>query len=167
MSECERQANLEHQSQRLLDGPLKHVRGAALAVALLPLASVGVSAVEPAPCPSGGVCGTVFYDENNNGVQDSGEPGIEGAVVTIGSTVLSTDSTGFFGIFVEPGTYDVAVQIPPDMQPSPTDAGGDDGQLQQRHALRAAPRLAERGAGSERARPRFPAASTRARRTAP
>ena len=65
------QAELRDQTQQLLDGPLKHIRGAALAAALLPLASVAATpASAQAVCASGGVCGTVFNDTNHNGIQD-------------------------------------------------------------------------------------------------
>ncbi len=37
----------------------------------------------PTPTPLGGIRGTVFEDRNNNGVQDAGEPGIEGVSVAI------------------------------------------------------------------------------------
>ena len=71
------------QSKALLQGRLKHTRTAALALALVPLAAIAVSTEVNEPCPSGGICGTVFHDQNGNGLQDAGEPGIEGASVTI------------------------------------------------------------------------------------
>ena len=37
------QSELRDQTQQLLDGPLKHIRGAALAAVLLPLASVAAT----------------------------------------------------------------------------------------------------------------------------
>lgn len=77
------QIQLQEKTQRLLRGPLKHVRAAALAAVLLPLASVAVTSAEAQTCPSGGICGTVFYDANSNGIQDSNEPGIGGASVTL------------------------------------------------------------------------------------
>jgi hypothetical protein len=78
------QIQVEEKTRQLLQGPLKHVRAAALAAALLPLASVAVSpASAQTTCPSGGICGTVFYDANSNGIQDAGEPGIGGASVTL------------------------------------------------------------------------------------
>ena len=82
-------------TQQLLHGPLKHVRAAALAAALLPLASVAVSpaSAQDASCPSGGICGFVWNDTNNNGIQDAGEPGIEGAVVTVTVLLTGTDSS--------------------------------------------------------------------------
>ena len=42
--------NLREQTQQLLDGPLKHVRGAALAAALLPLASIAAAPAAADPC---------------------------------------------------------------------------------------------------------------------
>jgi hypothetical protein len=77
-------------------------------------------------CASGGICGAVWNDTNQNGVQDAGEPGIEGAVVTLDGNVGATDSEGFYYFSVGPGTYTIAVQIPPGSQPSPADLGGDD-----------------------------------------
>jgi SdrD B-like domain len=124
------------QSQELLQGPLKHTRTAALALALVPLAAVAVSTQVNEPCPSGGICGTVFYDTNSNGVQDAGEPGVEGASVTIVyvvdgtpySTTVATNSDGLydFGTGVPRGESTISVQIPPDTTPSPADQGGDD-----------------------------------------
>ena len=34
-------------------------------------------------CASGGVCGVVLNDTNSNGIQDAGEPGIEGVKVSV------------------------------------------------------------------------------------
>ena len=65
MSQDVRQNELREKTQQLLDGPLKHIRAAALAAALLPLASVLVTpASAQTVCASGGVCGTVFNDTN-------------------------------------------------------------------------------------------------------
>ena len=127
-----RQTKLQEQTQQLLQGPLKHVRRAALAAALLPLASVAATpaAAQSAMCASGGVCGFVWNDTNNNGVQDAGESGIEGAVVSLDSLdsnlVAATDAGGFYYFSVGPGEYVIAVQIPPGTQPSPPDVVGDD-----------------------------------------
>jgi len=116
---------LRDQTQQLLDGPLKHIRGAALAAALLPLASVAATpASAQTGCQSAGVCGLVFFDANFNGVQDSGETPIAGAVVSIKGTtwVTETNADGVYFFAVGPGTYDIVVQIPqtpPGMQPSP------------------------------------------------
>ena len=62
---------LQNKTQQLLAGPLKHVRAAALAAALLPLASIAAapaSAQTPSPCQSGGTCGIVFNDTNGSGI---------------------------------------------------------------------------------------------------
>src|SRR5262245_7835084 len=130
MSQEVRQTELKAQTQQLLDGPLKHIRAAAIAAALLPLASVAATpASAQTGCPSAGVCGLVFYDANNDGKQDSGDTPIAGAVVsiTVGGTtyVASTDANGIYFFPVRPGTYDVVVQIPPGMQPSPANVGDD------------------------------------------
>src|SRR5207248_7936054 len=71
MSQAIVQTELQEKTQQLLAGPLKHIRAAALAAALLPLASVVVApASAQTACPaSGGVCGTVFNDVNHDGIQ--------------------------------------------------------------------------------------------------
>lgn len=121
------QSELRVQTQRLLHGPLQHVRAAALAVALVPLAAVAAGTVAASePCPSAGVCGIVFYDTNNNGTQDANEPGIPDAVVTVNGVSTSTDENGVYYFPVPPGTYEIAVQIPPETQPSPSNVGSDD-----------------------------------------
>jgi hypothetical protein len=141
MSQVNPSNELEAQSQELLQGPLKHARAAALALALVPLAAVAVTtaAQEDTACPaSGGICGTVFYDTNGNGIQEAGEGGYSGASVTVtytleGATepttrVLSTDENGFYQItqtdeypyLPPPGTtYTISVQRPPDTTASP------------------------------------------------
>jgi hypothetical protein len=126
---------LRDQTQQLLDGPLKHIRGAALAAALLPLASVAATpASAQAPkCASGGVCGTVFNDTNNNGVQDAGEPGIANVPVFVCQLCDGTDTlpagvtgpNGFYSIFVPGGSTTVFASILPGMQASPPNVGDD------------------------------------------
>ena len=127
------QAELRDQTRQLLDGPLKHIRGAALAAVLLPLASVAATpASAQTRCASGGVCGTVFNDTNNNGVWNDGETGIENIQVLVcqlcdGSDTMSgvTDVYGFYSIFVPGGTTTVFVVIPPGTQASPPNVGDD------------------------------------------
>ena len=52
------QSELQEKTQKLLQGPLKHIRAAALAAALLPLASVAAApAAAQDACQSGGICG--------------------------------------------------------------------------------------------------------------
>ena len=79
------QTGLGQKTKQLMDGPLKHIRGAALAAALVPLASLATapaSAQTPATsCASGSTCGIVFNDTNGNGILDVGETPIEGATV--------------------------------------------------------------------------------------
>jgi hypothetical protein len=140
MSQAIEQNNqLCEQSQRLLDGPLKHARAAALALALVPVAVVSATAVSDVSCPSAGICGIVFSDTNGNGVQDAGEPAFEGATVSVvGATCpdplnpgpgdicpVETDSSGFYYFPLPPGTYEISVQIPNDTQASPSNVGDD------------------------------------------
>jgi hypothetical protein len=126
------QSELQQKTQQLLDGPLKHIRGAALAAALLPLASVAAAPASAQDvCQSAGtVCGFVFTDTNGNGLQDAGETGLEGAKVflIIGADTIQVDTgpDGFYYFSVPDGTYPIGVQIPVGMQPSPADVGGND-----------------------------------------
>jgi hypothetical protein len=120
-----KQAQLEQTTKQLLDGPLKHVRAAALAAALVPLASlVATPASAQTTCQSAGtVCGFVFNDTNHNGIQDSGEAGIEGVSVTItDGTNTSTTQTGPDGLYsfaFQDGTYTISATIPVGYTPSP------------------------------------------------
>jgi len=125
---------LKDKSQQLMDGPLKHIRGAALAAALLPLASIAAApASAQSTCPtSGGVCGFVFNDTNGNGIQDAGETGIQGVKVTVfdeNGTEVATVETGpggIYSVYTEDGTFTVSVQKPVGTSPSPADQGSDD-----------------------------------------
>src|SRR3954468_14209250 len=124
--------DIREQTQQLLDGPLKHIRGAALAAALLPLASVvATPASAQVICQSAGtVCGLVFNDNNNNGIQDAGDTPIEGAkvFVVVGADTLQTETgpDGFYYFTVPDGTYQISVQIPIGTQPSPANVGSND-----------------------------------------
>lgn len=137
MSQDVRQNDLAAQSQELLQGPLKHARGAALAMALVPLAAVAATAQDSAPlCPSGGICGTVFQDVNGNGIQDPGEPGIPGVSVTIYYTdegtpytfTVMTNEDGLyeFGTGIPQGEWTISTQIPNNTTASPANQGSDD-----------------------------------------
>jgi hypothetical protein len=137
MSQEVGQTELKAKTQQLLDGPLKHIRAAAIAAALLPLASVAATpaSAQGALCPSSGtLCGVVWNDTNGNGKQDAGELGIEGVSVSLydGNTLIGTVDTGPDGVysfFVPDGTYTVRVLsgIPlQGMQPSPPNVGPDD-----------------------------------------
>ena len=46
----------------------------------------------------GYVVGYVFWDKNNNGLKDPGEPGIPNVCVSNGIEVVQTDSTGFYSL---------------------------------------------------------------------
>jgi hypothetical protein len=133
MSNETAQSPLRHQTEQLLNGPLKHVRAAALAAALLPLASVAATpASAQTPCPSGGICGFVFNDTNDNGFQDSTESGIEGVKVFLSdgtdTFTLDTnpDGTFIFNGGLSDGTYTISVQVPQGTEPSPPNVGSDD-----------------------------------------
>ena len=133
----DKQRDVKHQCDRLLDGPLKHARAAALAAALVPLASVAASpATAQTTCSGGAYVGDfVWYDANANGIQDPSEPGIADAVVTLVPAFSSEPSdvqytnTGPDGLYLFidlcAGTYKVMVQRPNDMQASPHGAGSD------------------------------------------
>jgi hypothetical protein len=133
MSQEVAQAELKVSTQQLLDGPLKHIRAAALAAALLPLASVAAAPASAQDnCQSSGgtaVCGFVWDDTNNDGVQNPGETGIEGANVFVsdgdGVTETETGPDGFYYFLVPDGTYTVAVQVPGGTQTSSSDVGDD------------------------------------------
>jgi hypothetical protein len=131
MSQAIRSAELRDKSQKLVDGPLKHIRAAALAAALVPLASVmATPASAQTFCPlSGGICGTVFNDLNHDGIQQAGEPGLAGVDVVVtdltnpsNSFTTSTDSSGNFGsLGVDANdTVRVAIAPPTGFQVSPT-----------------------------------------------
>lgn len=121
------QQELQEQTQQLLQGKLNHVRAAALAAALMPLAAVAASSTEPQVCSSAGiVCGYVWVDSNNNGIREASEPTIEGAVVTLDDRVTASNEFGVYQFPVPVGTYEIKVQIPPGTQPSPSNIGSND-----------------------------------------
>jgi hypothetical protein len=136
MSHQDRQNALQDRADSILQGPLKHVRAAALAAALVPLASV---AAAPAQAQTGcgsssGICGFVWNDTDGDGIQDANESPIGNASVTIigpagAEAVVFTDANGFYDFFpfeFLPGeSYKISVQIPPGTQPSPADAFGN------------------------------------------
>jgi SdrD B-like domain len=133
MSQEASQIELQKKSQKLLEGPLKHIRAAALAAALLPLASVAAApAAAQNVCPSGGLCGTVFNDTTNDGIQDAGDTPIELAKVFVCQVCDGTDTImvetgldGFYYLSVPNGTYTIAVQVPTGTQASPSNVGDD------------------------------------------
>ncbi len=129
---------VNEQTQQLLSGPLKHVRAAALAAALLPLASIAVAPVSAQDCGSGGICGSisgfVFNDTNSNGIRDGVDTPLEGVSVIIcqvcdgndNTATGFTDNTGAFSVLVPIGSYTVIVQIPEGSTPSQTNQGGSE-----------------------------------------
>ena len=121
------QAELQERTQNLLNGRLSRVKAAGLAMALVPLAAVAASTAEPQLCSSAGVvCGTVWADTDRDGIQDPDEPGIQDAIVTIEGTSKSTNEYGYYEFLLPRRTYEITVQIPPDMQVSPPKVGTDD-----------------------------------------
>jgi len=138
MSQQVGQTELKAKTQQLLDGPLKHIRAAAIAAALLPLASVAATpaSAQGTFCPSGGtLCGLVWDDANKNGIQDAGESGITSATVYLYDSQKNlvgtayTGSDGVYSFFVPDGTYTVAVltgDVLQGMKPSPSNVGSDD-----------------------------------------
>lgn len=137
MSQEVGQTELKAKTQQLLDGPLKHIRAAAIAAALLPLASVvATPASAQTVCPSGGVCGIAFNDANHNGIQDAGEGGVENvhvfvyditnpaAPTLIGEAFTGTD--GAYSVFVTGGTpVMISALIPTGDETSPSNVGSD------------------------------------------
>lgn len=126
------QTELHEKTRQLLDGPLKHVRAAALAAALLPLASVAAApASAQEVCQSAGtVCGFVWYDTNEDGRQDAGEIGIEGVKVYLsdssGDTLqVDTGPDGMYYFDVPEGPYTITAQTPQGLTASPFDVGDD------------------------------------------
>ena len=106
MTQEDLQNVVQEQSYSLLQGPLKHIRAAALAAALVPLASVAAAPAEAQTgCgSSGGICGFVWNDANGNGIQDAGEGPIQNVSVTLvmpvgsfpSTLVATTNADGFY-----------------------------------------------------------------------
>jgi hypothetical protein len=70
--------------------------------------------------PYGTVTGTVYTDNNGNGVRDAGEPGDANVVVTLtspsGTQTATTDASGAFVVNnVPPDTYTVSIPLQSDM----------------------------------------------------
>lgn len=67
--------------------------------------------------PSGQIGNFVWVDSNNNGIQDSGEPGIPGVTMTLGgdaSATATTDANGFYSFTgLAKGNYTVTVGAGP------------------------------------------------------
>ncbi|MBC6993809.1 SdrD B-like domain-containing protein [Neolewinella lacunae] len=73
----------------------------------------------------------VWQDNNTNGVQDPGEPGISGVKVTVTSQdgtymdMTTTDGAGMYMFSVPPGTYKITFEQPADFSPTTPNAGND------------------------------------------
>ncbi len=74
----------------------------------------------------------VWQDNNGNGQQDPGEPGIEGVKVTVTSQdgsymdMTFTDATGMYMFSVPPGTYKITFDAPDDFVPTTVNSGNDE-----------------------------------------
>ncbi len=74
----------------------------------------------------------VFNDLDTDGIQDAGEPGVDGVVVQLlsGATVVASTTTSGGGLYsftnVVPGTYTIQVVLPVDATPTTADVGADD-----------------------------------------
>lgn len=58
-----------------------------------------------------GVAGVVFVDDNANGIQDPGEPGVAGVRVIVGSFATLTDSAGRYHVWDVPAFEPVKVEV--------------------------------------------------------
>ncbi len=88
-------------------------------------------ATPPPPC-TGSIGNFVWKDSNGNGIQDSGEPGIQGVTVTLksGSTVVATTVTNTNGYYqfanICGGNYTVVVSnVPYGYTASPSNQGSN------------------------------------------
>ncbi len=106
---------------------------------------VGSNAVDPHPCTQccGGVIGDfVWLDENSNGMQDAGEPGIDGVTIKlqdasgaiVGTMMTGADASGRHGFYrfagLCAGAYSVVAMTPDGHTPtspcSTSQTGGSD-----------------------------------------
>src|SRR5690606_1042336 len=69
----------------------------------------------------------IWEDEDADGVQGGGEPGIENVLVTLSTGVTTTtDASGLYTFTnLAPGIYSITVAIPSGYLVSPQHAGGD------------------------------------------
>ena len=74
----------------------------------------------------------VWYDANNNGIQDAGENGVDGVTVSLydgASGLITTTTTAGGGLYqfsgLIPGDYSVTFILPPEYVFSPLNQGGD------------------------------------------
>ncbi len=90
--------------------------------------------IVPVPTQPAQIGDFVWRDNDGDGVQDAGEPGVQGVTVTLrdgNGNVISTTLTNANGNYLfpglPPGTYSVCFALPPGYDRSPGDQGGNDG----------------------------------------
>ena len=109
----------------------------ACAIALASVMAASPAAAQDQDCGGEGgsvICGFVWNDANNNGVQDPGESGIEGVLVTLsdGSETITvdTDDSGLFDFHgYDAGAYTLTIatsEVGGTAQPSASNVGSDD-----------------------------------------
>jgi hypothetical protein len=125
---------MRNQSPRPAGRCAAHLRTALFAAVAPFVLMVAPAAAQTTTCTGGILSGLVWFDANNNGIQDPGETGIEGVVVTttVGEgTILTVETDGSgryqFCDLVEPAFYEVIVTVPAGFEPSPANQGGSDG----------------------------------------
>jgi hypothetical protein len=126
---------MRYQSTRLLARALRTGFAFAIAVAALTVATTRPASAQD-QCSGEGfnLCGFVWDDANNNGVQDDGETGRENVTLTIvdgtDSIDVSTDLNGFYQVQLEPadsGSYTIYVSsssLPAGTVASPSNVAG-------------------------------------------
>ena len=84
------------------------------------------------PVPAGSIGDFVWQDTNGNGIQDAGEPGMGGQLVTLTGPVSATTTTNGFGAYIftdlPAGCYTVTVGTPSGYTASPSAQGGNTNQ---------------------------------------
>ena len=121
------------QENRFLQGPLKHARAAALAAALVPLASVAATSAEaqrrrapPAVCATSCLAPCSLI-RTTTAFRMPATASSEALLSPLMDPPRSpTRSVSISSRYATPGTYTIAVQIPPGTQPSPANVGSDD-----------------------------------------
>ena len=80
-----------------------------------------------------GIGDFVWFDDNHNGIQDLGEPGVPGVVVHLmdcEGNILATETTDADGLYwfgnLNPGNYNIQFELPDGFVFSPQDQGSDD-----------------------------------------
>lgn len=58
------------------------------------------------------VCGTVYYDENENCIQDENEMGIPGMTIQVspGARYITSDESGYYQVYLDEGNYNLTQQ---------------------------------------------------------